>query len=409
MAQDAFEQMLTAVIASSEFTSDIACVATNPISRAVRATAVAAALQRAPIVALLGARQCGKTTLARGLAPAAIFDLESSTDRGALAIAPETTLGSLRGLVVLDEIQTMPELLPMLRVLADRTEQPAQFLLLGSASPDLMRGASETLAGRVAFVHLSGFDVDEVGAAAMHRLWHRGGFPRSFLAVDDAASYARRQDFIETFLSRDAARFGISLPPEQLRRFWTMIAHCHGGPLNASELARGIGVDQKTATKYVDVLVGTFLVRRLQPWFVNTHKRLVKTPKVYLRDSGVLHALLALRDGTEVLAHPRFGMSWEGFALEHVIHALRAEREACFWGSPSGAEVDLVVPRGGKLYGFEFKYSDAPTSTKSMQVARTELGLERLDVVYPGSREFEIATGIRALPLTRVFDALGEL
>ena len=237
--------------------------------------------------------------LARGLAPAAIFDLESSTDRGELAVAPETTLGSLRGLVVLDEIQTMPELLPI-------------------------------------------------------------------------------------FLSRDAARFGISLPPEQLRRFWTMIAHSHGGRLNASELARGIGVDQKTATKYVDVLVGTFLVRRPQPWFVNTHKRLVKTPKVYLRDRGVLHALLALRDGTEVLAHPRFGMSWEGFALEHVIHALRAERDACFWGSPSGAEVDLVVPRGGKLYGFEFQYSDAPTSTKSMQVARTELGLERLDVVYQG-------------------------
>lgn len=397
------------MFASSDRPSDIAAVSSTRIARTGHASAVTEALRRAPIVALLGARQCGKTTLARGLAPAAIFDLESSTDRGALAVAPETTLGSLRGLVVLDEIQTMPELLPILRVLADRPGPPAQFLLLGSASPDLMRGASETLAGRVAFVHLSGFDVDEVGAAMVHRLWHRGGFPRSFLAADDAASYAWRQDFVETFLSRDAARFGISLPPEQLRRFWTMIAHCHGGPLNASELARGIGVDQKTATKYVDVLVGTFLVRRLQPWFVNTRKRLVKTPKVYLRDSGVLHALLALRDGTEVLAHPRFGMSWEGFALEHVIHALRAERDACFWGSPSGTEVDLVVPRGGKLYGFEFKYSDAPTSTKSMQVARTELELERLDVVYPGSREFEIAPGIRALPLTRVFDALGEL
>ncbi len=381
----------------------------KPILRTARANDIAQALQRAPIVGLLGARQCGKTTLAKGLAPAATFDLESSIDRGALASAPETTLGSLRGLVVLDEIQTMPELLPILRVLADRPGQPAQFLLLGSASPDLMRGASESLAGRIAFVHLSGFDIDEVGAAVMQQLWHRGGFPRSFLAADDASSYAWRQDFIETFLSRDAARFGISLPPEQLRRFWTMLAHCQGGPLNASDLARGIGVDQKTATKYVDVLVGTYLVRRLPPWFVNTKKRLVKTPKVYVRDSGVLHALLALRDGAEVMAHPRFGMSWEGFAIEHVIHALRAERDACFWGSPAGAEIDLVVPRGGKLYGFECKFSDAPKNTSSMQVARAALELAHLYVVYPGSREFEIAEGISALPLTRVFAALHDL
>ncbi len=381
----------------------------KPILRSARALEVQKALERAPIVALLGARQCGKTTLARGLGPAAVFDLESSIDRAALATAAEATLGALHGLVVLDEIQTMPELLPVLRVLADRPQRPAQFLLLGSASPDLMRGASETLAGRVSFVHLSGFGIDEVGPDAMQQLWHRGGFPRSFLAADDADSYAWRQDFIETFLSRDAARFGISLPPERLRRFWTMIAHCHGGSLNASELARGIGVDQKTATRYVDVLVGTFLVRRLPPWFVNTNKRLVKTPKIYLRDSGVLHALLALRNGSEALTHPRFGLSWEGFALEHVIRALRAERDACFWGSPSGAEVDLVVPRGGKLYGFEFKYSDAPASTRSMQVARGELGLERLYVVYPGSREFEIGPGMVSLPLVRVFEALRDL
>jgi predicted AAA+ superfamily ATPase len=376
------------------------------IPRVGRSRQVREALERAPIVALLGARQCGKSTLARALAPAATFDLESSIDRGALATAPETVLGALRGLVVLDEVQTMPELLPILRVLADRPGPPARFLLLGSASPDLMRGTSESLAGRVAFVHLSGFDVDEVGAPAAQQLWHRGGFPRSFLAVDDAASYAWRQDFIETFLSRDAARFGISLPPEQLRRFWTMIAHCHGGPLNASELARGIGVDQKTAARYVDVLAGTFLVRRLPPWFVNTSKRLVKTPKVYLRDSGVLHALLALRHGGEVMAHPRFGLSWEGFALEHVIQALGAERDACFWGSPSGAEVDLVVPRGGKLYGFECRYDDAPTITKSMRVAKAELELDRLYVVHPGTREYEIDEGVSALPLAGVFAAL---
>jgi len=241
---------------------------------------------------------------------------------------------------------------------------------------------------------LSGFDVDEVGASAAQQLWHRGGFPRSFLAVDDAASYAWRQDFIETFLSRDAARF------------WTMIAHCHGGPLNASEFARGTSVDQKTAARYVDVLAGTFLVRRLPPWFVNTSKRLVKTPKVYLRDSGVLHALLALRHGGEVMAHPRFGLSWEGLALEHVIQALGAERDACFWGSPSGAEVDLVVPRGGKLNGFECKYDDAPKITKSMRVAKAELELDRLYVVHPGTREYEIDEGVSALPLAGVFAAL---
>ncbi|MBL8752019.1 MAG: ATP-binding protein [Planctomycetes bacterium] len=381
----------------------------SPVLRPARADAVAQALQRAPIVALLGPRQCGKTTLARGLLPATCFDLESSLDRGTLAAAPETTLGSQRGLIVLDEIQTMPELLPILRVLADRPEDPARFLLLGSASPDLMRGAAETLAGRIAFVPMGGFDIDEVGAAAMQQLWQRGGFPRSFLAADDASSYAWRQDFIETFLSRDAARFGISLPPEQLRRFWTMLAHNHGGALNASELARGIGVDQKTAAKYVDVLVGTFLVRRLPPWFTNTKKRLVKTPKVYVRDSGVLHALLGLRNESEILAHPRFGMSWEGFALEHVIQALRAERDACFWGSPSGAEVDLVVPRGGKVYGFECKFQDVPTTTRSMHVAKEELGLERLYVVYPGRRSFELAEGIRALPLVEVSTALRDL
>jgi predicted AAA+ superfamily ATPase len=409
MPQSHFLEHLAEELASSDFVSDIASMAPEAILRPSRMPQVRAALERAPIVALLGPRQCGKSTLARALAPAATFDLESSIDRGALASAPETTLGSLRGLVVLDEVQTMPELLPSLRVLADRPGQPAQFLLLGSASPDLMRGTSESLAGRVAFVHLSGFDVDEVGAPAMQQLWLRGGFPRSFLAADDAASYAWRQDFIETFLSRDAARFGITLPPEQLRRFWTMLAHCHGGPLNASELARGIGVDQKTAAKYVDVLAGTFLVRRLPPWFVNTSKRLVKTPKVYLRDSGVLHALLALRHGGEVLAHPRFGLSWEGFALEQVIQALGAEREASFWGSPSGAEVDLVVPRGGKLYGFECKYGDAPTVTKSMLVAKRELALERLDVVHPGAREYELGDGIRALPLARVFAELRGL
>jgi predicted AAA+ superfamily ATPase len=323
-------------------------------------------------------------------------------DRQALTAAPERTLSPLRGLVVLDEVQTMPQLLPVLRVLADRRETPARFLLLGSASPDLVQGASESLAGRVAFVYLSGFDVTEVGPDAAVALWERGGFPRSFLAEDDAASYAWRQDFIEAFLSRDAARFGISLPPEALRRFWTMLAHVHGGPLNAAALGRALSLDQKTASRYVDILAGTFLVRRLPPWFENTGKRVVKAPKIYLRDSGLLHALLGLRSGAEVRSHPRFGASWEGFALEQVIGLLQAEREAHFWGTHAGAELDLLITRGGRRYGFEFKYADAPGTTKSMRVAMEDLRLTRLFVVYPGTRRVELDEEIVAVPLAHL-------
>ncbi|MFY9341360.1 MAG: ATP-binding protein [Planctomycetota bacterium] len=380
-----------------------------PIPRPTRTRQIRDALARSPVVTLLGARQCGKTTLTLGLSSSATFDLEKSTDRLALATAPEQTLGSLRGLVVIDEVQTMPALLPVLRVLADRPGQPAQFLLLGSASPDLIRGTSQSLAGRVAFVDLSGFDLTEVGVEHATRRWHRGGFPRSFLAADDAASYAWRQDFIETFLSRDAVQFGISLPPEGLRRFWTMLAHGHGGTLNAAELGRALSIDQKTASRYVDVLAGTFLVRRLPPWFTNTKKRLVKAPKVYVRDSGILHALLGLRSGAEVMSHPRFGLSWEGFAIEEIIGLLQAERDACFWGTHSGAELDLVVPRGGKVYGFECKFADAPAATKSMHEAREELDLEKLFVVYPGARSFELGERIVAVGLGGLPEVLARL
>lgn len=362
------------------------------------------ALKRSPVVALLGARQCGKTTLAHELEGATthVFDLERSVDRQALSAAPERTLSPLRGLVVLDEVQTMPQLLPVVRVLADRRETPARFLLLGSASPDLVQGASESLAGRVAFVYLSGFDVTEVGPDAAAALWERGGFPRSFLAEDDAASYAWRQDFIETFLSRDAARFGISLPPEGLRRFWTMLAHVHGGTLNASELGRALSLDQKTASRYVDILAGAFLVRRLPPWFENTRKRVVKAPKIYLRDSGLVHALLGLRSGAEVRSHPRFGASWEGFALEQVVGLMQAERDAHFWRTHAGAELDLLITRGGQRYGFEFKFADAPGTTRSMRVAMEDLGLKRLFVVYPGARRFDLDEDIVAVPLAHL-------
>jgi len=385
-----------------ESVSDIASIMSALIQRPRVLAAVLKALKRSPVVALLGPRQCGKTTLAHQLAGADrhFFDLESTLDRQALSLAAERTLAPLRGLVVLDEVQTMPQLLPVLRVLADRRETPARFLLLGSASPDLIQGASESLAGRVAFVQLGGFDVTETGGEGMIRLWERGGFPRSFLAGDDAESYAWRQDFIETFLSRDAARFGISLPPEGLRRFWTMLAHLHGGSLNAAELGRALVLDQKTASRYVDILCGAFLVRRLPPWFENTGKRLVKAPKVYLRDTGLLHALLSLRTPMEVRSHPRLGASWEGFALEQAIGLLNAERDAYFWGTHGGAELDLLINRGGARIGFEFKFTESPATTKSMRVAMTDLKLKRMYVVYPGTRRFELDDNIVALPLT---------
>lgn len=359
-------------------------------------------MARSPIVALLGVRQCGKTTLARQIARgrrARFFDLESSLDRQVLGSAAERVLGELRGLVVLDEVQTMPGLFPSLRVLADRPAHPARFLLLGSASPDLMRGASETLAGRIAFVHLGGFDIMEVGADRAEKLWFRGRLPRSFLAPDDAASHAWREDFIETFLSRDARRLGLALPPEGLRRFWTMLAHLHGGVLNASDLGRAMSLDLKTVTRYVDILAGAYLVRRLPPWFENTGKRVVKAPKIYLRDTGLLHALLGLRTPAEVLSYPRFGLSWEGFAMEHVIGWMKAERDSCFWATHAGAELDLLIARGGARYGFEFKYADAPTVTKSMRIAMADLGLKHLFIVRPGGRRFDLEAGITTLSL----------
>jgi predicted AAA+ superfamily ATPase len=367
------------------------------------------ALARNPVVALLGPRQCGKTTLATEIAGdgATLFDLESSVDRQALTAAPQQVLSALRGLVVLDEIQTLPELFPILRVLADRRDTPARFLILGSASPDLIRGSSETLAGRVALVYLTGFDITEAGAENSPKLWHRGGFPRSFLAADDAASYQWRQDFIETFLSRDAARLGMGQPPEQLRRFWTMLAHVHGGVMNAAALSRAISVDQKTASRYIDILAGAFLVRRLLPWFENVGKRVVKAPKIYLRDSGLLHALLALRDAQEIRSHPRYGMSWEGYAMEQVISVLAAERDAYFWATHGGAELDLLVVRGGRRLGFEFKYADAPATTKSMRVAMADLKLDKLWVIYPGDRRFPLDERIEALSLSHIVPVIG--
>jgi hypothetical protein len=361
------------------------------------------ALERSPVVALIGPRQCGKTTLALVFGAsrrAARFDLESHVDRQRLQ-NPEMTLGALKGLVVLDEIQAMPELFGVLRVLVDRPGSTTRFLVLGSASPALVKGAAETLAGRVEFVELGGFDVAETGPRALDRLWLRGGFPRSFLARNDADSAAWREGFVRTFLERDIPQFGIALAAPSLRRFWTMLAHYHGQTWNASALSRSMGVSDKTVRAWLDILTGTYMVRQLPPWFASVAKRQVKAPKVYLRDSGLLHTLLNVPDRNALSGHPAVGTSWEGFALEQVLRTLRPS-EAYYWATHNGAELDLLFVHRGRRYGVEFKLNEAPAATRSMRIAIADLGLTHLWVVYPGRDAFPIAPGLTAWPLVDV-------
>lgn len=364
-------------------------------------------LEEAPVTVLLGARQTGKTTLA-GMASQAFrertgaevhqFDLERATSRAALS-TPEITLESLRGLIVIDEIQRMPQLLETLRPLADRPDVPARFLVLGSASPNLIRGVSESLAGRTLFVPVPGFSLAELGADAQETLWIRGGFPRSWLASSERASHRWREAFITTFLERDLPQLGIRVPSETLRRFWTMLAHYHGQVWNASELARSLAVSAKTTLHYRDILSGSYVMRVLPPWFENLKKRQVKSPKVYIRDSGLLHALLGIQNMAQLRSHPRYGASWEGFALEQVLTFL-GTGNAYFWSTQRGAELDLLVFQNGSPWGFEFKCSDAPTMTKSMYSALNDLGLTRLFVVYPGRTRYQIQEKVEVLPLS---------
>jgi len=356
-----------------------------------------------PVCALLGPRQCGKTTLSRMITqeePAVVFDLEDPVDLRRLE-TPKTTLQDIRGLVIIDEIQRKPELFPLLRVLVDRPANPARFLVLGSASPHLVKGTSESLAGRIGFVDLTPFAFEEVRVQGVERVWLRGGFPRSFLAQSDAASFAWRRDFTRTFLERDIPQLGISIPAETLRRFWTMVAHLHGNVWNAAELARSLGSSENTARRYLDILAGAFMVRILPPWFENLSKRQVKSPKVYVRDSGVLHSLLGLEGLEAVRGHPKAGASWEGFALEQVVHGLHT-RDTYFWGTHGGAELDLLVLHSGHRYGFEFKLADAPGTSRSMRIALNDLGLEHLWVVYPGETAYELDEAISVLPLEGV-------
>ena len=373
--------------------------------RALRA--LEAAFARAPVVAILGPRQIGKTTLARQYAdrmggPVTSFDLEDPRDLSRLD-DPPAALEGLRGLVVLDEIQRLPEVFPVLRVLVDRRDNPARFLILGSAGPELLRQSTETLAGRIALLELSGLDIEETGADALPRRWLRGGFPRSFLAASDRASFEWRRDFARTFLERDLPQLDSRRPAPALRRFWTMTAHLHGQVWNHAELARAFGGSAKTARSYRDLLEAALVLRVLPPWSENLGKRQVKSPRVYLRDSGLLHYLLDIRATEGLEGHPKVGASFEGFAIGELIAHLDAQPEECFfWRAHTGAEVDLLVIRGRERRAFEIKRASAPRTTRSMHTAIEDLGLDSLDVIHGGRDTYPLRDRIRAVSIFRI-------
>ena len=358
------------------------------------------ALTRSRVVALIGPRQCGKTTLAREFVPADsmnYFDLEDPISLARLD-QPMTALQGLTGLVVIDEIQRRPELFPLLRVLCDRTPLPARFLILGSASPAMLRQSSETLPGRLEIIRMAGFSLAEVGVEMQMRHWQRGGFPLSFLAASDADSLAWRRNFIQTFLERDLPQLGMSISAASMFRFWNMLAHYHGQVWNAAETARNFEVSESTVRRYLDLLEGAFMVRQLRPWFANLGKRQIKSPKLYFRDTGILHQMLGLREERDLWLHPKSGASWEGYVIEEVIKAVDPD-EAYFWATHSGAELDLLLFTGGRRVGVECKRMDAPRLTPSMRSALTDLALDHLIVLYPGERPYPLAERVTVLPL----------
>ena len=364
---------------------------------------VTSALARSRVVVLTGPRQCGKTTLARQLVDETsenYFDLENPIDLARLR-EPMTALASLVGLVVIDEVQRRPELFSVLRVLADRRGIPARFLILGSAAGDLLRQSSESLAGRAERIELGGFSLREVGVDAESALWRRGGFPLSFLPSREADSVAWRRQFVLTLTERDLPQWGVRVPSAALQRFWTMLAHYHGQIWNSADPARALGVSESTTRRYLDLLTDAYMVRQLQPWHANTKKRQVKSPKVYVRDSGLLHQLLGIGSVKDLLGHPKLGASWEGFVIEQVL-AHEPHDEAYFWATHQGAEIDLLLRRGGDWLGVECKRSDAPTMTKSIGIALDDLNLARVAVIYPGGKKFALADRVEAVPVARL-------
>ncbi|HJX32023.1 MAG TPA: ATP-binding protein [Thermodesulfobacteriota bacterium] len=374
------------------------------IPRTVEIALLKRLLRNNPIVAILGPRQCGKTTLSRQFSSqwsknVTVFDLENPRDTQRLQ-EPLLALENIEGLIIIDEIQRSPDLFPVLRVLADRHKK-TKYLILGSASRDLIRQSSESLAGRISYAEIGGFSLQLLGASKAEKLWIRGTFPKSFLASSEAASYQWRHDFIATFLERDIPQLGINIPAKSLDRFWKMLAHYHGQIFNASEIGKSLSISDHTAQRYLDLLSGTFMVRQLRPWYYNTKKRIIKRPKVYFRDSGILHALFTLEGKKDVLLHPKLGASWEGFALEEAIKTVRLkEDEAFFWGVHAAAEIDLVFQKKGGLYGVEVKYGQAPNLTQSMRSALKELSLKHLWIIYPGKESYFLDRNVTVIPLS---------
>ena len=362
-------------------------------------------LQEFPVVALLGARQVGKTTLARQVmshsqVETTLYDLETQAARAALSSTPELLLRKSTGIVIIDEIQRQPELFALLRPICDDPTRRARFLLLGSASPNAVKGVSDTLAGRIRFIDVSGFTLDEVGEDNQNRLWARGGFPRSYLSKNDGAAHRWLESFARTYLERDVLALDSRVAPTMMDRFWRMLANRHGFAWNASEIGGSLGVRDRTVNHFRDILLGSFMIRSLPAWFENLGKRLIKSPKIYLRDSGILHYLLGLSTFSEISTHPAFGASWEGFALEQTL-VTHGGHGAYFYRTQRGTELDLLLIRNGRRWGFEFKCSDAPRTTKSMQIAITDLNLAHLWVIYPGPESFPLTESISALPLRK--------
>jgi len=376
------------------------------INRKADIKRVRTALKRSRAVALLGPRQCGKTTLARQFVLADslnYFDLEDPQSLARLS-EPDTALRPLKGLVVIDEIQRRPDLFPLLRVLSDRKPLPARFLILGSASPDLLRQSSESLAGRLETIPLEGFRLADLGAAAQSRHWSRGGFPLSFTARTESGSLIWRRQFLQTFLERDLPQLGVTIPAVALRRFWSMIAHYHGQIWNGAELARALAINESTVRRYLDLMTGVYMIRQLPPWFENLSKRQVKAPKVYVRDSGLLHALLGIGTRRDLELHPKIGASWEGYAVEEVLKALCPD-EAYFWATHQGAEIDLMLFKNGRRIGVECKRMDAPVLTPSMRIALADLNLDELRVVYPGEKRYALTKRVEVVPLSQFVNA----
>jgi len=380
------------------------------IDRVQLSKRLAESIHNYPVTLITGPRQCGKTTIAREIyrkMGGTYFDLEDPE----CPLQPEiakTVLKEIRGLIVIDEIQRQANLFPIIRVLADRPDADAKFLILGSASLELIKHASESLAGRISYIIMSGFNIDEAGVDSYQNLWSRGGFPNSFLATDEIFSIDWRKNFIQTFLERDISQLGIRVPAVTLRRFWNMVAHYHGQIWNAADFAKSLGVKEDTARHYLDILSETFVIRQLAPYFENVGKRVIKSPKIYVRDSGLLHALLDLRSFSEIYSYPRFGFSWEGFVIEQILNLTLSEREAYFYKTHAGAELDLLITRGNRRIGFEIKYLDHPTPTRSTHIVTNDLNLSQLYIIYPGELSYSIMDRVQVASIKSLKSILGK-